>query len=93
MLYMSRVRLYLQTLDQAGKDCQGQTLTNKASPACGLYYKHVMIVNEDSRIVNKFGASPTGNTRVVIYNGHVFIVQATGLTFVGSASFSGSSLG
>jgi hypothetical protein len=36
-----------------------------------------MIVNYDSSIVNKFGASLTDNARVVIYNRHMFIVQAT----------------
>jgi hypothetical protein len=45
---------------------------------CGLYYKHVMIVNDNSTIVNKSKDSLTGDARVVIYNCHVFIVQATG---------------
>jgi hypothetical protein len=43
----------------------------------GLYYKHLMIVNYDSSAVNKFGASLTDDPRVVIYNCHTFIVQAT----------------
>jgi hypothetical protein len=37
-----------------------------------------MIINDDSSIVNKFGASLTDATGVVIYNRHMFIVQATG---------------
>ncbi len=65
----------------------------QASPACCLYYKHITIINTDSRIGNKFGASLTDDARVVIYDCHVFIVQATGLTFASSAPFSGSSLG
>ncbi len=36
------------------------------------------IVNEDSSIVNKFQASLTDDARVVIYERHMFIVQATG---------------
>ncbi len=38
-----------------------------------------MTVNDDSRIVNKLEASLTDDARVVIYNRHMFIVQATGL--------------
>jgi hypothetical protein len=43
---------------------------------CGLYYKHVTIVNDDSRIINKFEALLTDDARVITYNHHVFIVQA-----------------
>ncbi len=45
----------------------------------GLHYKHITVVNYDSSVVNKFGASLTDNARVVIYDSHMFIVQATGL--------------
>ncbi len=45
---------------------------------CGLYYKHITIINDDTSIVNKFEASLTDDARVVIYNRHMFIVQATG---------------
>jgi len=44
-----------------------------------VYYKDMMIVNDDSSIVNKLGASLTDNARVVIYGRHMFIVQATSL--------------
>ncbi len=37
-----------------------------------------MIINEDSRVVNKLEASLTDGTRVVIHIRHMFIVQATG---------------
>ncbi len=37
-----------------------------------------MIVNDDSRVVNKFETSLTDNARVIIYDRHRFIVQATG---------------
>ncbi len=38
----------------------------------------MMIVNDNSRVVNKLEASLTDDTRVVIYDRHMFIVQATG---------------
>jgi len=40
---------------------------------CGLYYKHIMIVNYDSGIVNKLRASFTDDARIVIYDCHMFI--------------------
>ncbi len=43
----------------------------------GLFYKRVMIVNYDSSSVNKSGDSLKDDTRVIIYNCHMFIVQAT----------------
>ncbi len=35
------------------------------------------IVNDDSRVVNKLEASLTDDDRVIIYDHHMFIVQAT----------------
>ncbi len=43
---------------------------------CGLYYKHTMIVKYTSSVVNKLEAFLTDDARVVIYDHHVFIVQA-----------------
>ncbi len=43
----------------------------------GLYYKPMMIVNDDSRVVNKLEASLAENDKVIIYDRHMFIVQAT----------------
>jgi hypothetical protein len=37
----------------------------------------MMIVNDNSRVVNKLEASRTDDVRVVIYDHHMFIVQAT----------------
>jgi hypothetical protein len=37
----------------------------------------MMIVNDDSRVVNELEASLTDDARVIIYNRHMFIVQAT----------------
>jgi hypothetical protein len=39
----------------------------------------MMIVNDDYRVVNKLEASLSDDARVVIYNHHLFIVQATEL--------------
>ncbi len=44
----------------------------------GLYYKHNTIINYASSGVNKLRASLNDDARVVIYNCHMFIVQATG---------------
>jgi hypothetical protein len=46
-----------------------------------LYYKPVMIVNDDSRVINKLETSLTNDARVVIYDRHMFIVQATDVNF------------
>ncbi len=45
----------------------------------GLYYKPMTIVNDDSRVINKFETLLTDDARVVIYDCHMFIVQATDL--------------
>jgi hypothetical protein len=45
---------------------------------CGLYYKHVTIVNYASSGFNKLRASLNDDARVIIYDRHMFIVQATG---------------
>jgi hypothetical protein len=42
-----------------------------------------MIVNYVSRVVNKLEALLTDNTRVIIYDRHVLIVQATDFAFHG----------
>ncbi len=45
----------------------------------GLYYKHIMIVIYDSSVINKFKASASVDARFVIYDCHMFIVQAPDL--------------
>ncbi len=42
-----------------------------------LYYKHITIVIDDSSKINKLKDSLTDDTRVIIYDRHMFIVQAT----------------
>ncbi len=49
------------------------------SKSCGLYYKHITIINYDSSVANKFGVSLPDDARVVIYDCHMFIVLATGV--------------
>ncbi len=44
---------------------------------CSYLYKPMTIVNDNSRVVNMLEASLTDNTRVAIYDCHMFIVQAT----------------
>jgi hypothetical protein len=56
----------------------------QAFPISGLYYKHVTVVNASSSF-NKLKASLNDDDRVVIYDRHMFIVQATGLVFAGTA--------
>ncbi len=43
----------------------------------GPYYKPMTFVNDDSRVVTKLETSLTDDARVVIYDRHMFIVQAT----------------
>ncbi len=43
----------------------------------GLYYKHITVVNYDSSVINKCVASLSDDARVIIYDRHVFVVQAT----------------
>ncbi len=43
--------------------------------SCGLYYKHITIVSENSSVTNKFEASLADNARVIIYDQHMFILQ------------------
>ncbi len=63
---------YTQKLDKAEKAWQGQVF-------CGLYYKHVTIVNDDSSVINKWSFKLIDDPRIVIYDRHKFIIQATDL--------------
>jgi hypothetical protein len=44
---------------------------------CGLYYKPMMTVNDECRVINKLETSLTEDARAVIYDRHMFIVQDT----------------
>ncbi len=49
---------------------------------CGLYYKHITIVNYAFSIVNTLGDLLTHDARVFNYDRHMFIVQATGVNII-----------
>jgi hypothetical protein len=58
-------------------------ISKKKQPATsGLYYKPMIIVYDNARVINKLEASLTDDARVVIYDCHMFIVQTTGLDSV-----------
>jgi hypothetical protein len=44
---------------------------------CGLYHKHITIVNDNSRVINNLETSLTDDARVINYDCHMFIAQAT----------------
>jgi hypothetical protein len=48
----------------------------------GLYYKHVMIVNDDSIVISDWSFKLIDNPRVVIHNLHRFIIQATDVSVI-----------
>ncbi len=48
--------------------------------SCCLYYKPITIINDDSRGINNLETLLTDDARVVIYDRHMFIVQATGVS-------------
>jgi hypothetical protein len=41
-----------------------------------LYYKPMTIVNDDSRVITELETSLSDDARVIIYDHHMFIVQA-----------------
>jgi hypothetical protein len=49
----------------------------KHSLICSLYYNHVTMVNDDSSVVSKWSFKLIDNPRVVIYDHHKFLIQAT----------------
>jgi hypothetical protein len=44
----------------------------------GLYFKHMTIVNDDSSIVSEQSFQVTDDARGLIYDRHMFTIQATG---------------
>ncbi len=58
------------------------TPTPRVSQPSGVYYKHVTIVNYTSSCVNKLKASLNDDARVIIYDRHMFIVQARGFVLL-----------
>ncbi len=69
---------FFNSISTVGHQLFGLSLISYTRHISGLYYKPMMIVSDDSRVVNKLEASLT-DARVIIYDCHMFIVQATGL--------------
>jgi hypothetical protein len=71
LLKLSRIFIIIKTSVSARK-------CNYKLPS-GLNYKHTTIANYASSAVNKLDALLTDDARVIIYDHHVFIVQATAI--------------
>jgi hypothetical protein len=65
------------TSSSASSDTAPSCAGKYSFTSCGLYYKPMMIVNDDSRVINKLEASLTDDTIVITYDHHMFIVQST----------------
>jgi hypothetical protein len=76
-----RLRIPQEGVKRGGLIGKGQYYE---SEPCGRYYKPITIVNDDSSVINKLETSPIDNARVVIYDHHMFIVQATGVNLANS---------
>ncbi len=55
---------------------------------CGLYYKLTTIVNYASSVVSEQSFQLIDDARVIIYDRHVFIVQAAGVNVINPFSLS-----
>ncbi len=44
----------------------------------GLDYKHMTILNDASSVVSKWSSKVIDDARVIIYDGNLFIIKATG---------------
>ncbi len=58
--------------------CDHQNMFIIQATGLGLYYKHMTIVNDDSRVNIKWSFKLIDATTDIIYDRHMFIVQATG---------------
>jgi hypothetical protein len=64
-------------IEVSDSDKHSSLLHKVVNQSCALYYKPITIVNDDSRVINKFEASFTDDARVTNYNRHMFIVHVT----------------
>ncbi len=83
MLASGRIwTLNLSVMSWVFYHCATNSLTlfdsTSASTTSGLYYKHTTIVNYASSVVSEQIFQFIDDAWVVIYDRHVFIVQATG---------------
>jgi hypothetical protein len=49
---------------------------NWSKAVCDLYYKHLMIVHDDSSVISKRSSKLIDDARVIIYDLNMFIIQA-----------------
>ncbi len=49
---------------------------NWSNAVCDLYYKHLMIIYDDSSVVSKRSSKLIDDAGVVIYDSNMFIIQA-----------------
>ncbi len=75
MTFGWKSRAPIPTPNLAPKPSTDSIITGSAY--CGLYYKHMTIVNYTSSVIYKLEALLTDDARVVTYDCHVFIVTAT----------------
>jgi len=76
------ITLSIMTLSITFKNCETQHNGTQywALLCSGMYYKHINIVNDDSSFVSKWSLKLTDDPRIVIYDRHKFIMQATART-------------
>jgi hypothetical protein len=55
-------------VELSDSDKHSSLLHKVVNQTCALYYKHITIVNDDSRVVNKLETSLTNDARVTNYN-------------------------
>ncbi len=69
----------LHTTKAAGKNkfCSKKLSLNITQLTCGLYYKHMTIINDDSSNIIKWSSKLIDAARGIIYDRHMFIVKAT----------------
>ncbi len=81
----SRAHLIIQVIFVLPSFVQG--VTKVAQSPCGLYYKPVTIVNDDSGIINKFETSLIDDARVVIYDCHTLATGRMEQQFIKCCNF------
>ncbi len=54
------------------------SVQNMQQKPCGLHYKHVTIVNDDTSVISEWSPKLIDDARVVIYDRNMFIIQVTG---------------
>ncbi len=82
MLQVVCATLFYRIGSQVLAVCGGQQVTKISKIGkliCGLYYKHMTIVNDDSSVIIKWSFKLIDAARGVVYDRHMFIAQPTGV--------------